>query len=158
MRGLRVLGAMTLVALCISATGCAKLQERFKPAPKVVVIAPRVASEEATLAGPKLAPYRPPSVVVWPGSTVIRSANAQTPQGKSWTANFTTPDDYEAVVKGFAVALKKAGWTAEVADMSTATEKSSLLSAARDNADALYTFTRSTDSSVTVIDLVVTPK
>jgi len=158
MRGMRFLTVAVLAAVCLTATGCSTLTEKFKPAPKVVVLKARVASTDATLTGETLAPGRPRSLPLWPGSKVESSTQAQTPQGKSWTSAFTTTDDYEAVVKGFAVGLKDAGWSSEVADISTDTEKSSLLTASGESADALFTITRSTDSSSTRIDVVVTPK
>ena len=158
MRGLRILGVAALVALCLTATGCAKLAEKFKPAPGVVVIAAKVASVDATLTGGPLAPYRPASLPLWPGSHIETSSQTQTPQGKSWNSSFSTTDDYDAVVKGFAVGLENAGWTSEASDLSADTQKGTLLTASDKTEDALFTIGRSTDSSITTIDVVVTPK
>ena len=158
MRGSRFLGVATLVAIALSTTGCARLAGQFKPAPKVVVLAPKMASVEATLVGSALATGRPESLPLWPGSKIAASAKTATPQGASWTSRFTTADDYETVIKGFVVGLKKAGWSADLSDMSVDAAKTALLSAGNSSADALFTITRSAESSVTTIDVVVTPK
>ena len=158
MRGMRLLGVAALVAVCFSATGCIALKERFTPPPTVITLAPPVASVEATLTGEYLVEGRPESLPLWPGSTVTTSSTTRAPTGISWNATFTTADDFDAVVKGFAVGLEKSGWTSEATDASTDTEKITLLSATAKKFDALFTLTRSTDSSTTEIGVVVTPK
>ena len=158
MRGLRVLGVMLIVAVAVSAAGCARVADSLKPRPNVVVIEATVASVDATISGGTLAPGRPSSTPLWPGSRLVSSAQTQTPQGKSWTASFTTSDEFDDVVKGLAVGLENAGWTTEVADASVGGEQTSLLSAATSSTDALFTVARSADASVTSIDVVITPK
>jgi len=158
MRVLRVTGVLLIAALAMSVTGCDTLTEKFKPEPTVVTIEAKVASTEATLTGEVLAPGRPDSLPLWPGSTVIVSKQAQTPQGKSWTASFSTEDPFDDVVKGLAVGLEESGWSAEVADATVGADQTSLLSASGPSAEALFTVARSADSSATAIDVVVTPK
>ncbi len=158
MRGMRLLGVAALVAVCLAATGCTGLKERFMPSPTVVTVAPSVASVEATLTGEQLAEGRPTSLPLWPGSTVTTSSTTRAPTGISWNAEFVTDDDFDAVVKGFAVGLDKSGWTSEVTDASIDAERITLLAASAKNADAVFTFTRSTDSPETGISVVVTPR
>lgn len=158
MRGLRLIGAAALVAVALSTTGCGRLKETFTPPPKVVTVAPVVASVEATLTGEQLVEGRPESLPLWPGSTVITSGTTRAPTGISWNAEFTTLDDIDAVVKGFAVGLEKSGWSPEVTDASIDTEKVVLLAASAKKYDALFTFSKSTDSSTTEMNVVVTPK
>ena len=158
MRGLRLLGVAALVALVVSTAGCGKLKEKFTPAPTVVTLAPLVASVDATLTGVQLVEGRPEALPLWPGSTVTTSSTTRAPTGISWNAGFVTEDDFDAVVKGFAVGLEKSGWTSEATDASTDTEKVAILAAAVKKFDALFTFTKSTDSSTTEMNVVVTPK
>lgn len=158
MHGLRLLGVAALVALVLSTTGCGRLKAQFTPPPKVVTLAPPVASVEATLTGEQLVEGRPESLPLWPGSVVTTSSTTRAPTGISWNAGFTTDDDFDAVVKGFAVGLEKSGWTSEATDASTDTEKITLLAASAKKFDALFTFTKSTDSSTTEMNVVVTPK
>jgi len=158
MRGLRLLGVAVLVAVVLSTAGCGTLKEKFMPPPKVVTLAPLVASVEATLTGEQLAKGRPGSLPLWPGSTVTTSSTTRAPTGTSWNATFTTADDFDAVVKGFAVGLEKSGWTAEATDASTETEKVAMLAASAKKFDALFTLTKSTDSSTTEMTVVVTPR
>lgn len=158
MRGLRLLGIAALVILALSAAGCGRLKATFSPPPKVVTLAPPVASVEATLSGEPLAEGRPSGLPLWPGSTVTTSSTTTAPTGVSWNATFTTKDDIDAVVKGFAVGLEKAGWSAEVTDASTGTEKGTLLVASAKKADAVFTFTKSKNSSTTEFTVVVTPR
>jgi len=158
MRGLRLLGVAALVALVLSTAGCGKLKEKFTPPPTVVTLAPPVASVEATLTGEDLVDGRPESLPLWPGSTVTTSSTTRAPTGVSWNAGFTIDDDFDAVVKGFAVGLEKSGWTAEATDASTETEQVTILAASAKKFDALFTFTKSTDASTTEMNVVVTPK
>lgn len=158
MRVLRVTGVLLVAALAVSTTGCDTLADRFKPAPKVVTVEAKVASLDATTTGRPLASGRPEGLPLWPGSTVVVSAQTATPQGRSWTAAFTTEDEFEDVVKGYAVGLQNAGWTAEVTDASVGEEQTSLVSATGRSGDALVTVARSADTSRTNIDVVVTPK
>jgi len=158
MRALRLLGVATLVAVVLSTAGCGKLKEKFTPPPTVVTLAPPVASVEATLTGEQLVEGRPESLPLWPGSTVIESSTTRAPTGISWNAAFTTQDDFDAVVKGFAVGLEKSGWTSEATDASTDADKITLLAASTKKFDAVFTFSKSTDSSTTEMNVVVTPK
>ena len=158
MRGLRLVCAAALVAVSLSAVGCGTLKEKFTPAPEVVTLAPQVASVEATLAGEQLVEGRPESLPLWPGSTVTTSSTTRAPTGISWNATFTTDDEFDAVVKGFGVGLEKSGWTTEATDASTDTEKVAILAATVKQFDALFTLTRSTDTSTTQVSVVVTPK
>lgn len=158
MRVLRVLGVMVCATLAVSAVGCANLTESFKPTPKVVTIEATVASVDATMSGVPLAEGRPENLPLWPGSKVETSTQTRTPQGRSWSATFITADDFDAVVKGLAVGLKDAGWAAEATDASAGAERTALLSASDDAAEALLTVTHSAESSDTSIDIVVTPK
>ena len=158
MRGLRLIGVATLVAVVLSTAGCGTLKEKFSPPPTVVTLAPLVASVEATLTGEQLVEGRPASLPLWPGSTVTTSSTTRAPTGTSWNATFTTDDDFDAVVKGFAVGLEKSGWIPEATDASTDSEQVALLAASAKKFDTLLTLTKSTDSSTTEVSVVVTPK
>lgn len=158
MRVLQVTGVLLVAVLAVSMTGCETLADTFKPAPKIVTVDAKVASLDATMTGQPLVSGRPESLPLWPGATVVVSSQTATPQGRSWTAGFTTEDAFEDVVKGYAVGLKDAGWTAEVTDASVGDSLTSLVSAIGPSGDALVTVASSADTSFTSIDVVVTPK
>ena len=152
------MGVVAIATLAVSVVGCAPIAESLRPSPKVIAVDAPVARVDVELSGEQLAPGRPPSLPLWPGSTVVASAETPTPQGKSWTATLVTTDDFDDVVAGLAAGLKDAGWTAEVSDASVSAQQMTLLSAAGSSADALFTVDRSAEASVTSIDVVVTPK
>ena len=152
------MGVVAIATLAISVVGCAPITQSLRPRPKVIAVDAPVARVDVELKGEQLAPGRPPSLPLWPGSTVVVSAETPTPQGKSWTATLVTPDDFDDVVAGLAAGLEDAGWTAEVSDASDGGQLMTLLSAVGASAEALFTVDRSAEASVTSIDIVVTPK
>jgi hypothetical protein len=148
------------LALALLGSGCSAMKSTidaaFAPAPKVVTQEATVAVASAVVSGTPVAGF-PDTLPLWPGSALAKSTVTKTPQGKSYSASFTTSDPYGDVIAGMGVGLKNAGFTAAATDGSSGQLKASILMVSNDQLEGIITISKSPKKPVTM-DYVVTPK
>jgi hypothetical protein len=94
---------------------------------------------------------------MWPGATLTKTKTTKTPQGKSYTADFSTPDPYADVLAGVGEGLKRAGFKVTATDASTGPVKVALLVIADKKFQGVVTLSKMPNEPVT-IEYTITPK
>jgi len=155
MRVRMLLAVLLIGALSLSATGCEQLQERFKPAPRIVTKEATVAVAAAQVEG--AFQYPPPDgLPLWPTARVIKPEK-RAKGSKSWDETLLAADTYTDVLAGTLTGLERGGWQVETIDVSTEEASSTVLNVAGNGREGVITIT-STPEGTTIGYVIAAPE
>jgi hypothetical protein len=156
----RYLMIVPALAVTILGSGCSTvkqtLDEKFTPPPTIVTQEATVAAPSAQVSGTVSAGF-PETLPLWPGANLAKMKTTKTPQGKSYTANFTKADPYDAVLAGVGEGLKTAGFKVAAADGSTEMVRVNILIISNKQIEGIVTVSQAPKKLVHV-EYVITPK
>jgi hypothetical protein len=156
----RYLMIVPALAVALLGSGCGtvkqKLDEKFTPAPTIITQEATVAAPSAQVSGTVSAGF-PDTLPLWPGSSLAKKKTTKTPQGNSYTAEFTTADPYKDVLAGVGEGLKTAHYKVSATDGSTGLVKVSILMISNSKVEGIVTISQIPKKAVH-IEYVITPK
>jgi hypothetical protein len=146
-RRMTVLIALALALLASS--GCAGLQERFTPPPKIVTQEATRAASDAQVSG-ELDESTPSDLPLWPGAKVVDSTTTD----DAYSLTLTAAEKFADVLNGVAAGFEDAGWSVAVEESGEQGARSAILQVSREEEEGLVTLTE-IESGLTQIDYVV---
>lgn len=136
-------------AILVSATGCARLEERFTPEPTVVTEEATRAIAGAAVDG-ELSRKTPEDIPLWPGASVIESSMTE----DAYSLTLQTTDVYTDVLAGVAVGFEEAGWQVAKDEFGEKGAGSAILSVTRGGEEGIITITE-LEGGLVEIDYVI---
>lgn len=133
----------TLVLVLGLSSGCAALEKRFTPPPKVVTRDAKVAVVSAEVTGTP-AEGMPADLPLWPGSEVLDSKGAK----KSYELTLLTSDKYAVVLPGVVKGFEDAGWTVAQDESGDPGAKIAVLTVQGADSEGFVTITDNGDETV----------
>ena len=156
----RYLMVVPALAVVLLGSGCSavkqKLDAKFTPPPTIVTQEATVAAPSAQVSGTVSAGF-PETLPLWPGASLVKKSTTKTPQGKSYTAEFTTADPYGDVLAGVGAGLKTAKFKLSAVDASTEMVKVNVLMISNSKIEGIVTVSQAPKKLVH-IEYVITPK
>jgi hypothetical protein len=153
MRARLVVATGLIGVLSLSATGCAQLTEKFKPAPTIVTREATVAVPAAKVVGAFKSPV-PDGLPLWPTAAVVDSGKP-TKGSESWDEMLLAADTYDTVLAGMVTGLEKGGWQVATVDASVPGARTSVLNVVGNGREGVITIAETPDG--TTIAYVIAP-
>lgn len=130
----RIAVSTALIAVAVTASGCAQVSDLLTPGPKVVTVEATVAAPAAQVSG-ELPEGAPTGLPLWPGATVVEGASSE----NAYDIILSTDRPLDDVSLGMAKGFEDAGWEVMQETLGEGAERMVVLTVSRPTHEGIVT-------------------
>ena len=141
----RIAVSTALVAVAVTASGCAQVSDLLTPGPKVVTVEATVAAPTAKVNG-RLPEGAPEGLPLWPGATVLEGESSD----NAYDVILSTDQALDDVSLGMAKGFEEAGWEVTQETLGEGAERMVFLTVSRPTHEGIVTISPGESDDVAI--------